>query len=276
MRSGEGINPGTAEMARVFAITNQKGGVGKTTTSVNLAAALAAMGKKVLLIDSDAQAHATKSIGFNAEKAESTLHDIYRGNIDLNGTIQETNFKNLWLIPSDISLSATDVELAAKTGKEFILNRALEPVRKNYDFIFIDCPPFLGILTINALIASTDVLVTSTMSYLSLEGVSDLLDLIEVINDSLYLPESVEITGVLACMYDGRTIIGRKVRKELDRYFGRRVFNTEIPVNVTINDSQTKGVPVVHFAPSSKGAQAYVRLAKEILRKRRNVKKRKG
>jgi chromosome partitioning protein len=253
-------------MARIFAVVNQKGGVGKTTTAVNLSATLAKMGYNVLLIDSDAQAHAGKSIGFDVSE-HSTLYDVYSGKKNAEEVIYSTGYSNLWLMPSDVKLSTTEVELSSRVGKEYLLHKALKPVKDEYDFIFIDCPPFLGILTINALIASTDVLVTSTMSYLSLEGVSDLLDLIEVINESLNLEQEVKIEGVLACMYDSRTKMSRKVRKELERYFDDQVYDVNIPVNVTLNEAQTKGVPIVHYEPASTGARAYVRLAKELLRK---------
>ena len=253
-----------------LAMFNNKGGVGKTSTSVNLAAALADDGHRVLLIDSDAQAHACKSIGFNDSKAKTTYYDVLKGSAELEKAIYKTDFDNLWIVPSDISLSATDVELATKTGKEYILERSIKTVEDKFDFVVIDCPPFLGVLTINALIASTDILITCTMSYLSLEGVSDLLDLVEVINDTLYLPKKIEVSGVLMCMYDVRTRISRKVRKELERYFGDQVFNTYIPQNVAVNESQTKGVPVIHFDSNSKAAIAYRRLAKEILARQNN------
>lgn len=254
-------------MARIYAVVNQKGGVGKTTTSVNLAASFAGQGYKTLLIDSDAQAHSCKSIGFNPDKTSNNLYTVLTGKAKIEDSIHPTDFENLWMLPSDISLSATEVELATKTGKEYYLQKALTRVADRFDFVVIDCPPFLGVLTINALIASTDVLVTCTMSYLSLEGVSDLLDLVEVINDTLYLPHKVKITGVLACMYDDRTKMSRRVKKELERYFGDTVFNVTVPVNVTINESQTKGIPVVYFEPESKGANAYRRLSLEILRR---------
>jgi chromosome partitioning protein len=254
-------------MARIFAVVNQKGGVGKTTTSVNLAASFAGQGYRTLLIDSDAQAHSCKSIGFNPEKTSANLYTVLNGKEKIEKSIHTTDFENLWIVPSDISLSATEVELATKTGKEYYLQRALDKIKDKFDFIIIDCPPFLGVLTINALIASTDVLVTCTMSYLSLEGVSDLLDLVEVINDTLYLPNKVKITGVLACMYDDRTKMSRRVRKELERYFGDTVYNVTIPVNVAINEAQTKGIPIIHHAPESKGAHAYRRLSMEILRR---------
>ena len=254
-------------MCKIFAVANQKGGVGKTSTVVNLAAALAELGNKVLMIDSDAQGHAGKSIGFDVADADSTLYDIYTGKAEAREAVFETRFENLWLLPSDTGLAATEVELASKTGKEFVLTRAIQPLKTDFDVMVIDCPPFLGILTINALIASTEVLITCGMSYLSLEGVSDLLDLIEVINDNLYLPEPVKVAGVIACMFDQRTKVSYKVRKELERYFGDNFFNTIIPVNVAVNDAQTSGVPVIHYDTHSKGAFAYRRLAKEILHK---------
>jgi chromosome partitioning protein len=253
-------------MARVFAVVNQKGGVGKTTTAVNLSAVLADMGYNVLLIDSDAQAHAGKSIGFEVDE-HGTLYDVYSGKKKLEDVIYNTDYPNLWLLPSDVALSTTEVELSSRVGKEYLLQKALKPVDDQYDFILIDCPPFLGILTINALIASTDVLVTSIMSYLSLEGVSDLIDLIEVINESLNLEKEVKVEGVLPCMYDGRTKMSRKVRKELERFFGDKVYEVNIPVNITLSEAQTRGVPIIHMDPDAAGARAYVRLAKELLRK---------
>jgi chromosome partitioning protein len=254
-------------MARIFAIVNQKGGVGKTTTAVSVAACLADEGHRVLLVDSDAQAHAGKSIGFDNKEIDVNLYNVFSNKASAARAIYSTDYKNLDLLPSDISLSALEVELSARTGKEFLLERAMKVVEHNYDFIIIDCPPFLGILTINALIASTDVIITCTMSYLSLEGVSDLLDLVEVINDTLYLPKKVFISGVLACMYDSRTRISRRVLKELERYFKEQVFDTLIPVNVKLNESQIRGVPIIYYAPDSKGALAYKRLTREILRR---------
>jgi chromosome partitioning protein len=253
-------------MARIFAVVNQKGGVGKTTTTVNLSSALAKLGYNVLLIDSDAQAHAGKSIGFELQDHD-TLYDLYTGKQTIENVIYNTGYPNLWLLPSDVTLSTTEVELSSRVGKEYLLTKALKSVQDEYDFIFIDCPPFLGILTINALIASTDVLITSTMSYLSLEGVSDLLDLIEVINESLNLDHKVKVEGVLACMYDSRTKMSRKVRKELERYFDDKVYDVTIPVNVALNEAQTRGVPAIYDDPGASGARAYMRLAKELLRK---------
>ena len=251
-------------MSTIIAVANQKGGVGKTTTVVNLGAALAQQGFKVLIVDSDAQGHAGKAIGFNGGENIVTLYQVLTGRATARDAIVDTAYDNLWLLPSDTSLAATEVELAAQTGKEFILARALTDVREHFDFIIIDCPPFLGILTINALIASSQVMVTCTMSYLSLEGVSDLLDLIEVINDNLYMPQKVAVGGVLACMYDQRTRIAGRVLKELQRYFSGKLYETIIPINVTINDAQTAGVPVIHFAPTSTGAEAYRNLAQEL------------
>jgi chromosome partitioning protein len=255
-------------MIRVFAVANQKGGVAKTTTVVNLGAALAEAGHKVLIIDSDAQGHAGKSIGFESGQAKLSLYQVLTSRTPAREAIVDTKYENLWLLPSDTSLAATEVELAAQTGKEYILSKALAPVKEHFDFILIDCPPFLGILTINALIASTEVLVTCSMSYLSLEGVSDLLDLIEVINDNLFLPEKVVVGGVLACMFDRRTRISARVLKELERYFDDKLFETIIPVNVTLNDAQTAGVPVIHYATDCTGAEAYRDLAKEILERK--------
>ena len=254
-------------MSRIVAVVNQKGGVGKTSTVVNLSAALAELGKRVLIVDSDAQAHACKSLGFDPTQASISLYHILTGRAELADAIVHTGLENLWLVPSETSLAATEVELASRTGKEFILARALETVLDHFDYVFVDCPPFLGILTINALVASTDVLITSALAYLSLEGVSDLLDLIEVINDNLYLPRKVVVTGVLACIYDQRTSISLHVYKELERYFGDKLFDTVIPINVAINYAQTDGQPVIHHAPMSKGAAAYRRLAREILRR---------
>ena len=251
-------------MSRIFAVANQKGGVGKTTTVVNLAAALAEQGHKVLIVDSDAQGHAGKALGFETGEAGSSLYQVLTGKAGAREAICETRFANLWLLPSDTSLAATEVELAAQTGKEYILTKALAPMKEHFDFILIDCPPFLGILTINALIASTEVMITCTMSYLSLEGVSDLLDLIEVINENLYLPEKVRVGGVLACMYDRRTGISARVHKELERYFSDTLYETIIPINVTLNDAQTVGIPAIYFDSNCAGAVAYRKLAQEI------------
>ncbi len=250
-------------MSRIIAIANQKGGVGKTTTAVNLAAALAILGRKVLLLDADPQANATSGLGF--AKTSPTLYDIL-----LNGTapqkaLRETPYSHLKLIPSSIDLIGSEVELATRPGRERLLAEILAELAPEYHFVIIDCPPSLGLLTLNALTAAQGVLIPLQCEYYALEGLSLLINTLRRVkkglNPRLYL------YGILLTMYDGRNRLTRQVEAEVRRHFGQTVFETVIPRNVRLSEAPSHGKPIFAYDSSSRGARAYMMLAQEILRR---------
>ena len=250
-------------MGKVITIVNQKGGVGKTTTTINLAASLALAEKDILVIDTDPQGNSTSGLGIARETLEKSLYDVYSGNCAINEAIMMTAVDHLTVIPSTIDLLGVEVELVSKEGREYLLSRALDAVRDRYRYIFIDCPPSLGLLTLNALVAADSVIVPVQCEYYSLEGLGLLTKTLRLVRGS-FNPR-LDIEGILLTMYDARNNLAHEVAREVRKHFGDKVYNTVIPRNVSLGEAPSYGKPVIFYDIRSKGAQSYLALAKEIL-----------
>ena len=250
-------------MARIIAIANQKGGVGKTTTAVNLAACLAKKGQRVLLIDMDPQGNATSGLGVDNRKVENSIYDILISAEKMENVVVKTDFRNLELCPSSIALSGAEIELVNLMAREYRLKEALEDVKEKYDFIFLDCPPSLGLVTLNALTACGSVLMPIQCEYYALEGLSQLTATIKRVKK--LLNPDIEIEGVLMTMFSSRQNLAIQVVDEVKKFFPQKVYKTIIPRNVRLSEAPGFGQPVIQYDPSSRGAESYTDLAEEVL-----------
>ena len=250
-------------VAKTIAIANQKGGVGKTTTSVNLGACLAHIGKKVLLIDIDPQGNATSGAGIDKGDIDQCIYNVLVEDVEIDKVIQQTDLENLDLIPATIQLAGAEIELVPTISREVRLQRALTKVTKQYDYIIIDCPPSLGLLTINALTASDAVLIPVQCEYYALEGLSQLLNTVRLVQK--HLNKGLMIDGVLLTMLDARTNLGIQVIEEVKKYFQNKVYKTIIPRNVRLSEAPSHGKPIIVYDSKSRGAEVYLELAKEVV-----------
>ena len=251
-------------MTKIIAITNQKGGVGKTTTSVNLAACLAYEGKKTLLIDCDPQGNSTSGLGIERDDFEISVYDCLTDSSNTPKAIMLTKYDNLSIIPSSPDMSGAEIELAYEDKREFFLKNAIDTIKNDYDYIILDSPPALGMITINILTAADSVLIPIQCEYYALEGLSQLITTIKTIKK--HLNPKIEIEGVLGTMYDGRTNLSIQVLDEVKKYFPDKVYRTIIPRNVRLSESPSFGEPIIDYDITSKGADAYIALAKEVIK----------
>lgn len=250
-------------MTKVISIFNQKGGVGKTTTNVNLCAALALNEKKVLSIDIDPQGNSTSGFGVDKNNLEFTIYDSLINGYDINKIIQKTQIDNLYVLPSNIDLSGAEIELATSTSRERTLKEKIKNLKEEYDYIIIDCPPSLGLLSLNALTASDSVIIPIQCEYYSLEGVGQLIDTIRIVKKTLN--PVLEVEGVLLNMFDGRTNLSIQVVEEVKKYFKNKVYRTVIPRNIRLAEAPSFGQPIMLYDDKSKGSEAYRKLALEII-----------
>ena len=250
-------------MGKIISVANQKGGVGKTTTTVNLSAALAKKGKKVLLIDADPQGNATSAVGVDKE-CEFSVYDILVNEVEIDKVMQDTEIKDLKICPSNINLAGAEVELVSMFSREQRLKEQLEKIKDEFDYIAIDCPPSLGLITLNAFTASDSVIIPVQCEYFALEGLGQLINTINLVKK--HLNKSLAIEGAVLTMYDIRTNLANQVVKEVKRYFEDKVYKTVIPRNVKLSEAPSYGMPIITYDPKSKGAKAYEKLAKEFLK----------
>jgi chromosome partitioning protein len=250
-------------MGKVYVFVNQKGGVGKTTSAINLGVYLGEEGKSVLLVDFDSQANLSSGVGISKKNAKPGIYELISGLVSINDVIRPTEIHNLSVIPAGIDLSGAAVELIDQDERDLFLKKALEPIRTHYDYILIDCPPSLGVLTLNGLTAADGVLIPMQCEYFAMEGLSHLLQAVRRIKKSLN--PQLEIGGIFFTMYDSRTRLSQQVVKEVTGYFREKVFTTIIPRNVRLSEAPSHGLPISRYDPQSSGAKAYQNLAKEVL-----------
>ena len=258
-------------MGKIIAITNQKGGVGKTTTAVNLAASMAKLGKKRLPVDLDPQGNATSGLGINKQELESSTYELLLGEASIKDAVIKTEFPRLSLLPSSIDLAAAELDLSDIQKKEFILKDILKKQRQNYDFIMIDCPPSLNTLTINAMCAADSAIVPIQCEYYALEGLSQLLRTIELVTERMN--DELSIEGILFTMYDGRTNLSQEVVENVKSNLDMHIYKTMIPRNVRLAEAPSFGMPVIQYDPRSAGAESYMKLAREVIKDNKKKKK---
>lgn len=252
-------------MTKIISIANQKGGVGKTTTAINLSAALAQNGKKVLLVDADPQANASSGLGIDIRQLKTTIYECLVNNEPAENAIIPTSQDNLWVLPAHIDLIGAEIEMINMDARETLLQQVLRPIEDKYDYIILDCSPSLGLITVNCLTASQSVIIPVQCEYFALEGISKLLNTIKIIKSQLN--PGLKIEGFLLTMYDNRLRLSNQVHDEVRRHFGDMVFNTVISRNVRLSEAPSHGMPVLTYDTSSKGAQNYRDLAKELIKR---------
>jgi len=250
-------------LGKIISVANQKGGVGKTTTTVNLATILAKRGKKVLLIDADPQGNATSGLGLDKDIDPST-YDILVNEVELEEAMQDTIIKNLKVCPANMNLAGAEVELVSMMSREQRLKEKVDIIKEKFDYVFIDCPPSLGLITLNAFTASNSVLIPVQCEYFALEGLGQLLNTINLVKK--HLNKEIKIEGALLTMYDIRTNLSNQVVKEVKKYFENKVYKTVIPRNVRLSEAPSYGMPITEYDPRSKGAKSYIKFAKEFLK----------
>jgi chromosome partitioning protein len=258
----DGEEPVVLELPRVIAIANQKGGVGKTTTAVNLGAALAESGLRVLVVDLDPQGNASTGLGINPRDVDASIYDVLMQDTPALDAVEPTSLKNLFVIPATLDLAGAEIELVPAFSRELKLKRALDGVRTEYDVVLIDCPPSLGLLTVNGLAAADDVIVPIQCEYYALEGLGQLLRNVALVRSSLNA--ALDVRGIILTMYDARTRLAEQVETEVREHFGTKVYKTVVPRTVRLAEAPSFGQPVIVFDPTSRGAAAYRDLAKEV------------
>ena len=250
-------------MGKIVSFANQKGGVGKTTTCINLASYLSALGKKILVIDMDPQGNATSGLGITKGQNIITLYDAIDGDKDITEVVRQTNLKNLDIIPATVDLAGAEVELVSMRGREKIVKNLIKKIRDNYDYILIDCPPSLGLLTINALTTSNSVVIPIQCEFFALEGLTQLMNTIKLVKK--HLNEEIDVEGVILTMKDNRSNLIQEVSQEIKRFFGKKVYNTSIPRSIRLAEAPSHGKPIMTYDAKSRGGIAYFELAKEFL-----------
>lgn len=250
-------------MGKIISFANQKGGVGKTTTCINLASYLSALEKKVLVVDMDPQGNATSGLGITKNQKILTLYDAIDGDKEINEVVRKTDIQNLDIIPATVDLAGAEVELVSMRGREKVVKNLLKKVRDNYDYILIDCPPSLGLLTINALTTSNSVVIPIQCEFFALEGLTQLMNTIKLVKK--HLNEEIDVEGVILTMKDNRSNLIQEVSQEIKRFFGKKVYNTSIPRSIRLAEAPSHGKPIMTYDARSRGGVAYFELAKEFL-----------